>query len=408
MGFFDKLNNFIFEDVAQDGVDDTVDIPITTTQQSNATWKTYASSFWQLMYAQSVVANILATFLINLEWKTYKQGELTKGDEWYRLNYAMNNKETAGEFYSRLAKKLIENKEALIIETSKREFFIADSYSFQSASELVMKDNTFINVTVGNTMLNRSFKENSSCIYIKAPQDNRIDYIHKLMANDYMNLKELIEEGADKALGMKMNLTLNAQGKEKFSQEYARKLQEDFTQRMNNRNSLFVTYKGETLSDLTEKQRGSEVQQVLEAVENNIKVNEEVLTNVGNAYGIPSKVMTGDYTADNDSIYTMAITMFAKPYIKILQEKFSTYLLEKEDIINGSRIQANLDSIKFVEMLKTASSVDKLISSGYTLNEVREKLGDEPTDDVGGNTRFITRNYAVMSEYVKGEGTGEV
>ncbi len=403
MGFWNKVSDFIFEDT----IDDDVAVPVQGTTQT-ATWKTYASDFWQLKYAQSVVANILTSYLVNLEWKTYKQGELIKGDEWYRLNYAMNNKETAGEFFTKLAKKLIEDKMALIIENSKKEFFIADSYAFLNGRELSMKDNTFTSVVIGDVTLTRTFKENTSCIFIKAPQDSRVDVIHSSMAYDYMNLKELIEEGADKALGMKMNLTLNAQGKNKFDEDYAKKLQEDFERRMKNRNSLFVTYKGETLSDLTEKQRGSEVQQVLEAVENNIKVNKEILTNVGNAYGIPSKIMTGDYTADNADVYTMAITMFAKPYIKILQEKFSNYLLEKEDIINGSRIQANLDSIKFVEMLKTASSVDKLISSGYTLNEVREKLGDEPTDDTGGDTRFITRNYAVMSEYVKGEDTSEV
>lgn len=399
MGFWNKVTDFIFEDEIDDS-----GVTVQGTDQA-ATWKTYATEFWQLSYAQSVVANILTSYLVNLEWKTYKSGVLIKGDEWYRLNYAMNNKETSAEFFSKLAKKLIEDKVALIIENSKKEFFIADSFSFLSGRELVMKDNTFTNVVIGDTTLTRTFKENSSCIFIKAPQNGSVDVIQKYMANDYMNLKELIEEGADKALGMKMNLTLNAQGKGKFEEDTAKRLQEDFEKRMKNRNSLFVTYKGETLSDLTEKQRGSEVQQVLEAVENNIKVNEEILTNVGNAYGIPSKIMTGDYTADNEDVYTMAITMFAKPYIKILQEKFSNYLLEKEDIINGSRIQANLDSIKFVEMLKTASSVDKLISSGYTLNEIREKLGDEPTDDSGGDTRFITKNYAVMSDYVKGEGS---
>lgn len=407
MGFWNSLKDFLFEDEIVDFTDEVSDGETVQGTDQAATWQS-ASSFWQLSYAQNVVANILASYLTNLEWKTYKQGELVKGEEWYRLNYAMNNKETAAEFFSRLAKHLILNKEALVIETLSGEFFIADAYSFKNSKELLMKDNTFINVRIGDVTLAKSFKENSNCLYIKAPQNDYVDAIHKKMASDYMNLKELIEEGADKALGMKLNLTLTAQGKNKTDEEYAKKMQESFEKRMKNRNALFVTYKGEELVDLTEKQRGSEVQQVLEAVENNIKVNKEVLTNVGNAYGIPAKIMTGEYMEDCTDIYTMAITMFAKPYIKILQEKFSNYLLEKEDIINGSRIQANLDSIKFVEMLKTASSVDKLISSGYTLNEIREKLGDEPTDDVGGDTRFITRNYAVMSEYVKGEGTGEV
>ena len=402
MGFFNDLKN------AFTYVDETEEITEQNNGIADVTWQYCESAvkMWQLQYAMSVVTKVLSTFLINTDWKTYKGADDIHGDEWYRFNYAPNNRETTTEFYTKLAEKFVYNGEALIIETASKEFFIADSYSFKNGNQLVMKDNTFVDVVVGTTTLNRSFKENDSCMYIKTPQYQNMELILSSMASDFETLRNLIYEGAEKALGMKLALSLNAQAKNKYDEDYIRRLQRIYEPLMRAKNAVFITYKGEALADLTEKQRGSEVQQVLEAVENNIKVNEEILTNVGNAFGIPKKFMIGDFTADNDSIFDMGMTMFAKPYLNLLSKKYTNYVLTKDDILKGSKVEANLDSIKFIEALGTATAVDKLIGSGaYSPNEVREMLGDDGYD--GGDIRYITKNYAIVSDYARGGNNQE-
>lgn len=403
MGLLNTLKDFIFYDEEITDYDESA-VKVLDNMDSNNIVSSI-TNLWQYNYAFSVVANILSSAFINVDWKTYVEGKVIKRKEWYRFNYSMNDKETSSEFFTKLAHKFIDDGVALIIETSNHQFFIADSFSFKDGKELLMKNNTFINVRIGDVTLSRTFKENESCLFIKAPQNDKVKNIMSTMAGDYMTLKSLVMKGANKALGMKLNLNLNAQPKNSYDKDYMKAMQSSYNELFEQSNAVFITYKGETLSDLTEKQRGSEVQQVLDAVTNNITINKEILTNVGNAFGIPQKFMTGDFGVDNDDIYTMCITMFVKPYLQLLQKKFSMYLLTMDDIINGSRIEANLDSIKFVEMLKSASAVDKLIGSGaYTINEVREKVGDDPTTDVDGDVRFITKNYAVLADYVKGEG----
>ena len=407
MAFIDNVKNFIFEDeneLEEDTLQETPD------GIADNTWRNcleLKNNIWQKAYALSVVKNILTTFLSDVEWKTYKGNEFVKGDEWFRFNIAPNRKETAPEFYGKLATKLIYEHRALIIETATKEFFIADGYNFKGGKELLMKDNVFTDVMIGDITLNRTFKENDTCMYIKAPQNDNVDSIFASMAADFQTLKDLISEGADKALGMKLSLTLSAQAKNKYDKKTLKAIQDVYQPLMSSRNGVFITYKGEELTDLTERQRGSEVQQVLEAVENNIKVNNEILCNVGMAYGIPKKMMTGEYNTDNGDVYPMAITMFAKPIFNILSKKFTYFILTREDVLNGSRVVADLSSIKFIDPLSLAGAIDKLIGSGaYTINEVREKVGDDPVED--GDIRFITKNYAVMSEYTKGENSNEI
>lgn len=399
MGAWDRIRNvFKNEDASEDNPNvTTVDV------SSSTTWNSCKEDtvMWQLQYAFAVVANMLKTFFVNADWKTYKSGKPIKGEEWFRFNVAPNRRQTSADFYGQLAVKLIYEGQALIIETSKGELFVADSFTFKDGQELMMKENTFTNVVLGTTTLNRSFKENDSCIFIKTPNYDRVKLALESMGVDFLELKKLIYEGAQKALGMKLALNLGAQAKNKYDSKYIRQIQTAYDPLMKARDAVFVTYKGEVLSDLTEKQRGSEVQQVLDAVENNIRVNNEVVCNVGIAFGLPQKFMRGDLTADNDSIFDMAITLFAKPYLTLLSQKFTYFVLTKEDIIGGGKIEAELSSIKFIERLAMATAVDKLIGSGaYNINEVREMLDDDPVEN--GDVRFITKNYAVLSEYVKG------
>lgn len=410
MGIWNNIKSFVLEDEEIEE-NQNPNIHTVNVSSSNATWIKDCNNetkIWQLEYALLVVSNILQAILINTDWKTYRQGKVVKGDEWFRFNIAPNRRETSSEFFGRLATKLIYEGQALIIETATRELFVADSYVFKNGQQLYMKDNTFINVVIGDITLTRTFKENDTCMFIQMPRFSEVKAVFDAMGIDFLELKKLVYEGAQKALGMKLNLNLGAQAKNKYDDKYIQKIQTAYEPLMKARDAVFVSYKGETLDDLTEKQRGSEVQQVLNAVKNNIDINDEILCNIGMAYGLPEKFMKGDFTADNDSIYSMAITMFGKPYLTLLSKKFTYFVLTREDIINGGKVEADLNSIKFVEKLSMATSIDKLIGSGaYNRNEVREMLDDDPVED--GDTYFITKNYAVLSEYTKGgNGNDEV
>ena len=109
-----------------------------------------------------------------------------------------------------------------------------------------MKDNTFVNVMVGDVQLNRSFKENDSCMYIKTPGYDKLDVVFNSMGLDFYELKKLIAEGAQKALGMKLALNLGANAKNKYDAKYLEQMQNAYEPLMKARDAVFLTYKGET------------------------------------------------------------------------------------------------------------------------------------------------------------------
>lgn len=377
---------------------------ITYINGSSTNGATVISSSWQHEYALSVISNLLSNALINVKWKTYKNNEIVKGEEWYRYNYSPNKKQTSAEFYSKLAERLVKDREVLIIELSNGNLYVADSFQFADGFEQSIKENTFVNVMVDTVMLNKTFKENKNCMFIKLPKLNNIYSNIATLEYEMNELKGLVNKGAKKALGAKYSLQTNAQGKNSTDKEYIDKLQSIYTPLMEKENAVFLTLKGEALTDLTEKQRGSEVEQVLVALNNNITANNEILAKVGAVYGVPKAFLTGEYTQDDTAIWSLLMSQFIKPVLTTIQKKFTLFALEKETIINGGKIEADLDTIDYINVLSKSDAVDKLISSGaYTTNEVREKLGNEPIKD--GDKRLITKNYAVADEVLKGGET---
>ena len=359
------------------------------------------SSSWQKEYAEGIVCQILSTALTNVRWTTFVNGKPKMGDEYFRFNFAPNKKETAPEFYGKLADKLIRKREALIIELADHQLFVADSYAFATGSEQILKENTFINVTFGDMVLNKQFKENRNCMYIKMPAHKNIDTSLASMEYEFTGMKELINKGADKAMGTKLNLQTNATGKNATDADYLAKLQEAYMPLLEKPNAVFLTQKGEQLLDLTEKQRGSEVEQVLQVVTNNITINHEMCNQVGASYGVPNVFMLGNFGQENSEQVDLLMTFFVKPILTLISKKFTVYALEKESILNGGKIIAELDTVQFVDALKSADSIDKLVSSGaYLTNEVRAKLGDGPIE--GGDKRLITKNYGSIETVLEG------
>lgn len=364
-----------------------------------------ATRFWQYDHAMNVVSNLLSTYMSSAEWKTYSdEGTPVRGSEWFKFNVSPNIRQTSEEFYRKLAFSLIRNRKALIIEVGKdNDLHVADSWSYRDSVKNAIKPNVFTNVTVDElTFMSKTFKEGVNCMYIELPDDPSTGAVYGQMVSDYRELRDMVYKGAYKSLGTKYALSTNATGKSESDIKYIKKLQEIYEPLMKKDNAVFLTYKGETLTDMTETQRGSEVEQLLAAVKNNVAINVEIMENVGRAFGIPKQVMLAQYEQENDSIYNMAITMFAKPILSLVSNKFSLFILDKESIIKGARIFADLESIRYRDPLAAASAIDKLIASGvYTINEIREKMGNDPVEN--GDVRFITKNYDVLDRYVKGD-----
>ena len=77
--------------------------------------------------------------------------------------------------------------------------------------------------------------------------------------------------------------------------------------------------------------------------------------------------------------------------------------IKKDDFFKGNMIRINKLNIKHFDIFDCASSIDKLLSSGFSHDENRYFLGIPETGEEWAQVHHITKNYGNVSETLGGD-----
>jgi len=115
------------------------------------------------------------------------------------------------------------------------------------------------------------------------------------------------------------------------------------------------------------------------------------------AFGIPPALLRGDVAGTKDALEQF-LTFCIIPLADTLEEEINRKRNGYVDVINGTRTKIDIRSIKHFDVLDMATSVEKLISSGcYSINEIREILGEERIDEPFADEHLLTKNIGALS-----------
>ena len=78
----------------------------------------------------------------------------------------------------------------------------------------------------------------------------------------------------------------------------------------------------------------------------------------------------------------------------MLEDGFNKTLVGKKSYLNGEYIKFNILSISHKDLIDKASGWDKLISNGFSFNQLSKFLGLPTINQKWANKHYITKNYA--------------
>lgn len=119
------------------------------------------------------------------------------------------------------------------------------------------------------------------------------------------------------------------------------------------------------------------------------------------AYDIPLATYNGAITEKSDASNEF-ITYAVQPVAEVITDMLNAKLVGEADYIKGERVFVWLSRFKHVDVIDSASSLDKLRSIGFSFDEIREMVGYEPLNTEFSQERALTKNYATEGE----EGVG--
>ena len=357
--------------------------------------------------AEAHAIDIIARTIAKCEIQTFetKNGKIqeNRGDLYWTLNVQPNYIETGTKFIYKLVTKLLIDQTALVIINQKHNgnlLYVADSYN---TNNKIFTGKIFSNVIVeddeGNSInLTKTYNSENTIYYtlkntkLKAASESFKTNTAKLLkASQKSFIKANTPKWRLKSPGQQPTLIDAATKKPISREQYKEKITEGL---MSDEEAIVLLSEYFDLENLMQNNGKS-----LTDFEGMFK---KIGDTVAQNWNIPLDIFYASKTEKStgtDDFVTMALDL----YFELLEDGFNSSLVGKQDFLKGEYIKFNRLNINHRDLIDKASGWDKLISNGFSFNQLSKFLGLPTIDEDWANEHYITKNYA----NVKGGGEGE-
>lgn len=344
-------------------------------------------------YALHVVIDLIASIMSNIEFKVYGENDVEKKSvNWVKLNVHPNRNQTSTEFIKELTKKLLLGDVLVVLIDD--QYIIADDFTI---TEKAIVDNVFTNVRKGDyTFRDKKFKA-SDVIYLRYGND-AINHIIQGITNMYEKLIGTASDKYARSGEEKGILTIDQaeRGRKDFEEIYEDIVNNRFKTFFSRGNHVLPLFNGYTYTSNTAeatKKYSNEITDVK-------TLFEDAISRVAQAFKVPVGLIRGDVAGIQDA-YTMFLTNCIDPLAHMIGEEFTYKLYSEDKIIEGYAIEADTTNIKHIDIFDLATSIDKLIASGFlSIDEVREKAGLRGLNELWSTVHYMTLNYTTAEAAV--------
>lgn len=335
-----------------------------------------------LMIAKAIAKSDI---LIQTESKDKRRQE-------YRLNIQPNDHECGTAFWTEVVKQLLTEQEVLIIPLGGK-YYRASAWE-STTNVLTERTYSHITLTCGgyDYALLKSFRT-SEVIQLK--YDN---------AKIKLYLQNVVSQ-YDKTLdSVNAMMRMSAQPRYKLklgtSALSFRKKQADGTDKVMTKDQYVAKIKNlleaDELSVLTESDNVSVDQMQINTsvkAEELSKMAQQINNEVANAFDIPEAVFNGNITEKSDATNEF-ITYAVSPVAEVINDTLTAYIVGENDYcIKNEKVMVWLARFKHVDVVDSATNLDKLRGIGFNYDELREMVGYTVLNTEFSQARALTKNY---------------
>lgn len=330
--------------------------------------------------------NIIANAVSKCEFKTYVRNEEIKGAEYYLWNIQPNKNQNSSNFIHKWLSQLYRNNEYLIIEMNEQ-LLVADSFT---RKEYALYEDEFTDVTVKNFTFNKKFRQ-SEVLYGQLSEKNMRQVINALYES-YSKLIFFSMKAYQKSRGTKGIFkyeTFPLAGSEE-RKAFDSLVGEKFKKFMESGDAILPLGKGQSYEDLGSKTYSSESTRDIRAL------IDDISDFTAKGFNVPPTITRGD-VQDTSKAIDQLLTFCIDPLVDSLQEEINRKRIGQTEFLRGTKVKIDTKTIKHVDLLSVATSIDKLIGSGsFCINDIRKAVGDEPINEDWAYQHFITKNYETV------------
>ncbi len=327
--------------------------------------------------------NMIANSISKCEFKTFEKNKEVKSHEYYLWNVEPNKNQNSSQFLHKLIYQLYKNNECLVIAEGEQ-LLVADSYIMK---EYALLDNTFFQVQVGDYNFSKTYKM-SDVLFFKLSEKDMRKIINALYDN-YGKLISYTMKAYQRSRGSRgiLNYQAIAQGDEVAKANFDDLMNNRFRKFFENDSAVLPLAKGYEYTDIGSKTYSNEGTRDIRAL------MDDVSDFTAKAFGIPPALIRGEIAGISDAMQSY-LTFTIEPLVDLLQTEINRKRNGYNAFTQGTYLKIDTRNIKHVDILESATAIDKLIASGcYSINDIRDILGELTIDEDFAKKHYITKNY---------------
>ena len=345
-------------------------------------------------FAIQMAINMLAGLIAKCEFKTYIKGKEIRADEYYLWNVEPNVNQNSSQFLQQLVSKLLYENEALVVEQN-GQLLIADSFT---PTGYAIFPATFSGVTVTSFGSSLTFDRTFSMadvLYFRLNNHNIRALLSGVM-DGYTKLLEMAMGKYKRAGGRKGTAEVNKPktGDDKEQKRIDDLFSKQFKEYFEAENAVVTLPNGVKYNEITgegSKKSTSEVNDIA-------NITKEAFARVAQAFRISPALLQGDI-ADISKLVDELLTVCIDPLVDLIQTEIIRKRYGKAAYLAGTYIRVDTTCIKHIDIFSIADAADKLIAdSMYSVDELRQKIGDTPLNTWWSKGFGRTANYNWLAE----------
>lgn len=336
-------------------------------------------------FAINVAINLIAGLISKCEFKTFLSGKPLKSAEYYLWNYEPNVNQNSTQFLQELIYRLYHDNECLVFEY-KGQLIIAESFN---KNEYALLETTFTDVSRKGFRFGKTFKM-SEVLYYKLNNED----ISRLYKRLYSSYDDLIAEavmrykngGGEKII---LNISTLASGQPDYEEKLKELMGNYFKTYFESKNAVLPLTEGYTANRQTTEQSKKAANEIVD-IQN---LTKEAFARVGQAFKIPSAILNGDI-ADVGKVTDNLLTFAIDPLADLIAEETVRKRYGFNEFRKGNFLRIDTTCIKHMDIFSIAKDLYNTIGSGtYSIDEIREKIGDEPLNTEFSRKHFFSKNF---------------
>lgn len=369
--------------------------------KNNKTSKVIMSTLIQEIYFKELALYTAISYIANAiskcEIKNYKDGEEVKGLSYFIMNLSPNENYNASQFWHKVIEKMYYEGESLVINIDNK-LYCADRFYTEYEP---IHGNIYKNIIIDGKGIDRVFHAEEVFLFAL---DNK--NVKKLIDSVYRGYNELL--GYAQKVYMKSNgskykvkMPMMKTGDEEFTKLFEENIEKQLKIFIDSSDAVYTEYEGYELNEINSNGKNKDIKDIIE-------LRKDIFEITAQAFNIPLSLMTGNITNVNDVVKSF-ITFAVDPVAIMMGDEITRKQERSREHsyvawLQGRYYKVDTSKINHIDILESASNIDKLIASGFAcIDDLRSLTGMNLINNDFSKTHFITKNYDTIENRLKGE-----